>query len=88
MGDCSGRFYGKAKIIGDGGCPFTIGLNFMFAIKAGVDLSTIQPAGIANKMTSFSSKMLRVYSRYAPTRCANIKDVEIPPWVRCIMEFE
>src|ERR1700727_2241083 len=47
MGDCPGSFYGKAKIIRDGICPFAICLNLMFAIKAGVDLSAIQFAGKA-----------------------------------------
>jgi hypothetical protein len=79
VSDCPGGFYGKAKIIWDGVRPFAIGLNFMFAIKTGVDLNAIQLAGIANEVTSCGSKMLRVYSRYAPACRANIKDVEMPP---------
>ena len=51
----------------------------MFAIKTGVDLNAIQLAGIANEVTSSSTKMLRVYSRYAPACRANIKDVKSPP---------
>lgn len=88
MGDCPGGLYGKAKIIRDGVRPFSIGLNLMFAIKTGVDLSTIQFASIANEVTSCGSKMLRMYSRYAPACCANIKDVEMPPRLRCIMDLE